>query len=331
MRILVTGSEGALMQAVIPRLLEKGHSVLGVDNFARYGEIERDRAYDFVRGDLTDASFAENVTRGVDHVIQAAALLYGIGGYHKYAADILSKDITLHQNILWGMLKNSVKRIAYISSSMVYERSDKHPSEEPDLLEAKIPSTDYALSKVVGERLVHAFSRQYGVQYVIWRPFNVINPNEEGEAEIGISHVFADFMRTIVIDGKTVLPLIGDGEQIRSFTWIGDVARAIADHSFSDETLNGTFNLGNPEPMTMKDLAQMIYSLAVEDGLIAASPGGLKFETTRSYDDDIRVRIPDSSRAKDTFGWEPTMKTADAVRECLAVLAAKRGAVSSAA
>lgn len=69
MRILVTGSEGALMQAVIPPP-RKGHSVLGVDNFARYGEIERDRAYDFVRGDLTDASFAENVTRGVDHVIK---------------------------------------------------------------------------------------------------------------------------------------------------------------------------------------------------------------------------------------------------------------------
>src|SRR5688500_4009654 len=111
MKILVTGSEGSLMQAAIPLLMERGHSVRGVDNFARYGEIERERDYEFIRGDLTDSNFAEEVTRGVDGVIQAAALIYGVGGFHRYPADILSKDIVLHQNILWGMLKNNVERI----------------------------------------------------------------------------------------------------------------------------------------------------------------------------------------------------------------------------
>ena len=116
------------MQEVIPRLMAEGHTVIGVDNFARYGEIERERDYQFIRGDLTDPDFVDTVVRDVDAVIQAAALIYGVGGFNKYPADILSKDINLHQNIMHAMLRNGVKKMVYISSSMVYERCVKHPS-----------------------------------------------------------------------------------------------------------------------------------------------------------------------------------------------------------
>ena len=149
MKILVTGSEGSLMQYVIPVLLKNGHEVVGVDNFARYGEIERDRDYEFVRGDLTDKSFVDSIMKGIDGVVQAAALIYGVGGFHKYPADIISKDSVLHQNILWAMVENNVKKISYISSSMVYERCHSHPSKEEDAFESVIPSTDYGLSKLV--------------------------------------------------------------------------------------------------------------------------------------------------------------------------------------
>ena len=97
-----------------------------------------------------------------------------MGGFNKYPADILSKDVVLHQNILWSMVKHNVKKIAYISSSMVYERCQNHPSKEEDAFESLIPSTDYGLSKVVGEKMCKAFARQYDMKYVIWRPFNII-------------------------------------------------------------------------------------------------------------------------------------------------------------
>ena len=142
MKILVTGSEGSLMQFVIPHLIKNGHEVLGVDNFARYGVIERDREYEFIRGDLTDKEFVDQIMEGVDGVMQAAALIYGVGGFHKYPADIISKDVALWQNILWAMVKHNVKKIAYISSSMVYEKCDIHPSKEEYVMESLIPSTD---------------------------------------------------------------------------------------------------------------------------------------------------------------------------------------------
>jgi nucleoside-diphosphate-sugar epimerase len=319
-KVLVTGSEGSLMQAVIPLLREKGHSVKGVDNFARYGEIERTRDYEFIRGDLTDVDFVEEVVNGSDAVIQAAALIYGVGGFHKYPADILSKDIALHQNILHSMVKNGVGKMVYISSSMVYERCKTHPSREEDVDESLIPSTDYGLSKLVGERLTKAFHRQYGINYTIWRPFNIITPHEKGEKELGTSHVFADYIKNIVIEGQTELPIIGDGEQIRCFTWIGDVARGIAEFSFDERAENQTFNLGNPEPITMKDLANLIYGSAITHGLISGN-GGLKFQTKMSFEDDVRTRIPDVAKAKKILGWAPTLKAAESIDRCVAEMA----------
>jgi len=319
-KILVTGSEGSLMQAVIPLLIEQGHAVKGVDNFARYGEIERSRNYEFVRGDLTDMTFVDEVVAGVDAVIQAAALIYGVGGFHKYPADILSKDIALHQNILQSMLKNNIKKMVYISSSMVYERCQTHPSKEEDVDVSLIPSTDYGLSKLVGERLTQAFHRQYGINFVIWRPFNIITPHEKGENDLGMSHVFADYIKNIIHEKRTDLPIIGDGEQIRCFTWIGDVARGIAEFSFDERAENQIFNLGNPEPITMKDLANIIYEKARNHKLINGNGDGLKFETTLSFQDDVRTRIPDVSKAKEVLGWEPTLKVSESVERCVELM-----------
>ncbi len=306
-KILVTGSEGSLMQYVIPVLLKKGYEVIGVDNFARYGEIERKRNYKFIKGDLTDPEFVDSIMGGIDGVVQAAALIYGVGGFNKYPADILSKDIVLHQNILWAMKKHKVSKIAYISSSMVYERCNNHPSKEEDAFESTIPSTDYGMSKLVGEKLCRAFARQYGINYVIWRPFNIITPHEVAEKEQGLSHVFADFIKNLIVEKKNPLPIFGDGEQIRCFTWIEDIANAIGEYSFESKTDNETYNLGNPEPITMKELARLIYQGTDE----------LTFETVKEYSDDVTIRIPDISKATKELGFKPSKKVKDSVKVCL--------------
>ena len=309
MKILVTGSEGSLMQYVIPVLLKQGHKVIGVDNFARYGEIERKRNYDFVRGDLTNTDFVNSLfaNEDIDGVIQAAALIYGVGGFNKYPADILSKDIVLHQNILWAMQKYNVKKIAYISSSMVYERCNNHPSKEEDAFNSSIPSTDYGMSKLVGEKLCMAFARQYGIKYVIWRPFNIITPHESAEKEQGLSHVFADFIQNLLIEKKNPLPIFGDGEQVRCFTWIEDIANAIGNFSFESKTDDEIYNLGNPEPISMKDLAKLIYQGKEE----------LKFKTVREYKDDVIIRIPDITKAINELEFKITKKVKESVKECL--------------
>jgi nucleoside-diphosphate-sugar epimerase len=318
MKILVTGSEGSLMQAVIPKLIAQGHEVIGVDNLMRYGDrpghVKVD--YDFIKQDLTDREEVERIFKAVrpDYVIQAAARIYGVGGFNKYCADILGEDVTLHNNILRAAAENGTKRVVYISSSMVYENCPQdldQPVYEAMVDRYPAPYTEYGLSKFTGERLSIAFAKQYGVEYTIWRPFNIITPYEKvNNQDMGISHVFADYIENIVVKKMNPLPIIGDGSQVRCFTWIDEVADAIATHSFGNETRNEIYNLGNAEPVTMKELANMIYEKAGFDG-------ELKFETVANYENDVMVRIPNVNKAKQFLNWEAKRKVSESIQECL--------------
>jgi UDP-glucose 4-epimerase len=316
MKVLVAGSEGSLMQWVIPHLIEEGHEVIGVDNFSRYGQIDRRRDYTFLERDLADPDSVKEACQGVEAIIQAAAQIYGVRGFHKFPADILSKDILLHQNLLREALERDMKRLVYISSSMVYERARQVPVREEDVNEMQIPLTDYGLSKLVGERLCQAFQRQYGLDYTIWRPFNIITPYEKAEGEAGISHVFADFINRIVVERQNPMDILGDGEQIRCFTWIDDVAGAIARYSFLDVTRNEIFNLGNPEPVTMKELAQRIFRRSKGRG-ISYSSDRLSFNHQPVYDDDVRIRIPSIEKAQSRLSWQPVVTLDMALERCI--------------
>lgn len=320
MNILVCGSEGSLMGAVIPYLLNMNHDVRGVDNFFRYGRIERKRDYEFVEGDLSDVGVAKRVCKGVDVIFQGAARIFGVVGFHKCAADILSKDTALQQNILCEALNNNIQKVVYVSSSMVYERATNIPSEEGDVESMPVPLTDYGLSKLVGERLCRAFYGQYGLKYTIWRPFNIITPFEEAKDEPGISHVFADFIKRIVLDRQNPMEILGDGEQIRCFTWVEDVASAIAKYSLQTITDNEVFNLGNPEPVTIKELAFRIHKLAKAKGIIPKTEQ-LSFKYLPVYEDDVKVRIPCVEKAKNVLQWEPKVKLDEALDRCLEVAA----------
>jgi nucleoside-diphosphate-sugar epimerase len=317
-RILVCGSEGSLMSSVVNHLPENDY-VYGVDNLMRYGRRSDriSRPYIFENVDLTNSTHVDWLFEKAkpDVVIQGAARIYGVGGFNAYCADILSEDVTIHRNVLRHAVKYGTKRVVYISSSMVYETV--HDEEEEYVVDHCVtPYTDYGLSKLMGERLSKAYQKQYGLEYTIWRPFNIITPFEKADVELGYSHVFADFINNIVVNKLNPLPIIGDGEQIRCFTWITDVASMIARELSSVETLNATYNLGNPEPVTMKALANLIYKKAGDLGLIDASKP-LEFETAKAYAHDVRVRIPDVRLAESVLGWKPTKKVADSVEECL--------------
>lgn len=319
MKVLVTGSEGSLMQWVIPHFIEDDHEVVGVDNFSRYGQIDRKRNYEFFQRDLTDQKAVKEVCQDVDAIIQAAAQIYGVRGFHKFAADILSRDVLLHQNLLRVALERDMTRLVYISSSMVYERAKQVPVREEDVNEMQIPLTDYGLSKLMGERLCKAFKQQYDLDYTIWRPFNIITPYEKAEKESGMSHVFADFIHKVIVKKQNPMEILGDGEQIRCFTWIGDVASAIARYSFVDATKCEIFNLGNPEPVAMKELAQKIFDKAKQRGIIARSTN-LTFTRKPIYDDDVRIRVPSIEKARSVLHWEPTVSLDEALDRCIDVV-----------
>lgn len=307
MKLLITGSEGSLAQIVIPYLMKDGHDIIGVDNFARYGVINRKRNYEFMTGDLGDTAVVKSIFSKYkfDAVFHFAALIYGVVGFHERPADIIADNNLMTINLLkFGHEK--IKRFIYLSSSMVYERSMKWPHKEEDTEHISVMSTSYGLSKYIGERVAQSFHEQYGIDYVIWRPFNIITPFESPEEE-GFSHVFADMIDKILVQKQNPVNVFGDGEQIRCFTNIYDVADSLARFSLREEAANQIFNIGNTEPTTIKELAGKIVNLGKAKGLLP-DDYSLSFKYQPIYADDVKKRIPDVAKIKDVFGWEAKVK-----------------------
>jgi UDP-glucose 4-epimerase len=314
MNILITGSEGSLAQIVIPYLLKSGHNILGVDNFSRYGKIDRKRSYDFICADLSDTKVIQSIFKKneFDVAFHFAALVYGVVGFHKKPADTIADNNLITINLLkYGHEK--IKKFIYLSSSMVYEKSFKWPHIEEDTITTPVMSTAYGLSKYIGERVIQSYEEQYGIKFVIWRPFNIITPFETPEEE-GFSHVFSDMIDKIINKQQYPLNIFGDGKQIRCFTNIYDVAEVIAKYSLEKKTDNQIINIGNPEPITVSELAQKVVHFGKQFGILD-NAYKLKFNYQPIYDDDVKKRIPDVNKLKKMFGWNAKIKIDESLKE----------------
>jgi UDP-glucose 4-epimerase len=316
MKILVTGSEGSLMQSLIPKLLDQGHTIIGIDNLYRWGEKSSAAGvdYEFYQQDLLDYDALVTLTTDVDIVVHAAAKIYGVLGLLNYRADILSDDLSVCRNVLRSCVKNNVKRVIYLSSSMVYDSCVQDvniPLIESMTDSCPLPKTDYGLGKLVCERMVEAFKQQYGLNYTIWRPFNIVSPQEPSMHEIGFSHVLPDLIKHVLVKKLNPVPIIGDGNQIRCFTWIDDVSTIIANNIETDASLNQCFNVCNVEPYSMKEVAKLIFQKA------GGETNSLKFETTKNYEHDVKIRVPSVEKLQSMLGPYKFVKTEDSIQKCI--------------
>lgn len=329
--ILVTGSAGSLGSEICKQLEFYPNS----DDCAFIGLDKNDGPEvgyqcDILDPDDYDWRYDEEYDnfRRFD-VIHCAANIYGVGGFNAHCADILGKDIEMTRQMLdFFVSRPNRGRFVYLSSSMVYERVKGDPYlTEIAVDDFPAPLTEYGLSKFTGERLVKAYAKQYGIEYTIWRPFNIITPYEVPEGDKssqGYSHVFADFFNNILVKKLNPLPIIGDGNQVRCFTWYEEVAECIV-HNLMNEggrilSTNEIFNIGNQEPVRMVELANMIVNTGIEMGLVDPDIK-LGFVTTKTYPNDVQIRIPAINKAKTMLNWEAKIKTKESVERCMKVWA----------
>jgi UDP-glucose 4-epimerase len=308
--VLITGSEGSLASWIIDKI-KHTYNIVGIDNCARYSNQSRNRSYTFVQGELCDINWVDNVFKQYKptYVLHCAAQIYGVVGFHKYSADILASNSTSTHSVLAASVNHNVQKVAYLSSSMVYERATQFPLTEDMVSDLPCPSTGYGLSKLFGERLLIEYNKQYGLDYVIWRPFNIITPLEQFEHEPGIAHVFTDFIKKIVLDQCERVEIFGNGDQVRCFTWIDDVAEIISTMSWREETSKQIYNLGSENPTRIIDLAKIIWQRSGRTD---------KFQTqfVTSYKDDVITRIPSCDRAR-TIGWKHSKTLEELVDICI--------------
>jgi len=321
MKILVTGSAGFIGGYLVEELLQAGHQVVGVDNFSKYGPLKQasleNAKYKFVEGDAKDVDLLKSLMRDCDQVVAGAARIGGISYFHEFAYDLLAENERVTAAVFDAAIdahkKGSVKKINVISSSMVFENAEHWPTEEGEQRRCPPPSSTYGFQKLATEYYAQGAWEQYQLPYTIIRPFNCVGVGERralcekevmsGNVRLAMSHVVPDLIQK-VLKGQDPLHILGDGNQIRHYTYGADLARGIRVCIEKPEATNQEFNISTAESTTVTQLAEMIWK--------KIKPG-TPFRTVSDppYPYDVQKRVPNVDRAQKILGFRATTPLSD--------------------
>lgn len=316
-KVLVTGSSGFIGGYVVEELLRRDYEVIGVDNHSKYGEVARSYdshpRYRLVRADARDADLVAELALDCDHFIAGAAMIGGISYFHTYAYDLLATNERIIAASCDAAIKafhdGRLQKVTYMSSSMVFESANEWPSYEGQEREIPPPRSSYGFQKLAVEYFARAASEQYGLPYTIVRPFNCVGIGEmrargdvevlSGNVKLAMSHVVPDLVQKVV-KGQDPLRILGDGSQVRHYTYGGDLAEGIVTAMEHPDALNEDFNLATAESTTVLELAEKIWRK------IRGQDVPFRYELEPAFEHDVQRRVPATEKAKRILGFEAT-------------------------
>lgn len=314
MKVLVTGSAGFIAGYLVPELLEKGYDVVGIDNFWKYGKIEKSYDkhphYKFVKGDVKDTKLMKRLIADCDYVIAGAAIIGGISLFHEFAYDLLAENERIIASTLdaaiWAHKEKKLKKAVVVSSSMVFESATVYPTPEGAERTSPPPLSTYGFQKLACEYFAQGAWEQYKLPCTVIRPFNCIGTGEKrakcdreimsGNVKLAMSHVVPDLVQK-VLKGQKPLHILGAGNQIRHYTYGGDLAEGIRiAMEYQHEGIED-FNLSTAQSTTVLELAELIWKkVNVNEPFQYVSDEPFKY--------DVQKRVPDCSKAKRMLGYE---------------------------
>jgi len=314
-RVLVTGSAGFIGGYVVQELLDKDYEVVGIDNHSKYGRVSKSYddhpRYRLIEGDATDVDLMKKSLEGCTYLIAGAAMIGGISYFHTYAYDLLATNERIMAATTDAAIaahsSGTLKKVLYMSSSMVFESADSWPSFEGQEKQVPPPRSSYGFQKLAVEYFARAAFEQYGVPYTIVRPFNCVGVGEgrargdvpilSGNVELAMSHVVPDLVQKI-LKGQDPLHILGDGRQVRHYTYGGDLAQGIVIAMEHPDALNEDFNLATAESTTVLDLAELIWKK------IKGPDVPFNYVSDDPFEHDVQKRVPDVEKAKKILGFE---------------------------
>jgi UDP-glucose 4-epimerase len=316
-KILVTGAAGFICGYLIPELLSAGHEVIGLDNFSKYGPVARSYDlhphYRIVEGDAKDTELMSQLATGCEHLVAGAAMIGGISYFHQFAYDLIAENERItaatFDAALDAFQTGDLKRVTVISSSMVFESATCFPTPEGAQLASPPPRSTYGFQKLATEYFALGAWEQYRMPYTIVRPFNCVGVGERralkhtdtisGNVKLAMSHVVPDLVNK-VLKHQDPLHLLGDGSQVRHYTYGGDLAKGIRLCIESERACNQDFNLSTSESTTVRELAERIWRK------VHGPEATLRFAFDAPYEYDVQRRVPDVRKAKEVLGFEAT-------------------------
>ena len=317
MRLLVTGAAGFINGYLIPELLAAGHEVVGIDDFSKYGRVAKSfddhPNYRFVEGDAKDVGLMRDLAADCDQIVAAAAMIGGIRYFHEFAYDLLAENERILASTFDAAIAarrdGQLSRIVVVSSSMVYESVSTFPTPEGAERAAPPPVSTYGFQKLASEYFAQGAWEQHELPYTIVRPFNCVGIGERralrdtdatsGNLRLALSHVVPDLVLKTV-KGQDPLHILGDGSQVRHYTYGGDLAVGIRLAVESDKAVNEALNLSTARSTTVLDLAAAIWRK------VHGPERVFRYVSDPPFEHDVQMRVPDVRKARELIGFEAT-------------------------
>jgi UDP-glucose 4-epimerase len=292
-RIFITGGAGFIANTLIGRLADKNQIVV-YDNFHRdtltTSVYAKHPNITVVKGDVLDFDTMVAAMKGADCVVHAAGIA-GIDTVIKDPVRTMRVNMMGTANALEAARINNIKdRFIDFSTSEIFGSMAYKSSEEDNTVSGSAGEARwvYAVSKLAGEHLAHAYYKQYGVPSVTVRPFNVYGPGQTGEGAIQI------FIKKALKNDEIYIN--GDGTQIRAWCYVTDFVDCLMLCLEKEEAIGHSFNLGNARAiMTTLGLAQTVCRVLKSDSKIIHRP---------PLSADIELRIPSVEKAEAILGFK---------------------------
>lgn len=294
MKCLITGAAGFIGSHLSDRLISEGHSVIGVDNFI----TGNSNNIAHLKGNPSFTFFEHDVTTSLPSAISAECIFHlaSPASPPKYQEFPIETLLVNSQGTLF-LLEKAYKWGApfiFASTSEIYGEPKEHPQRETywGNVNPIGPRSCYDEGKRFGEAATYAYIRKYDLDGRIIRIFNTYGPR----MDLNDGRVVTNFINQVL--SHKPLTIYGDGTQTRSFCFISDLVEGILKAAFEPKARGEVFNLGNPQEMTISELAQVIKALTKVEVGNAHEP---------LPENDPTRRQPDITKAKTLLGWEPVV------------------------
>ena len=307
---LVTGGAGFIGSHVAEELLKRGNEVLVIDDLStgkreNISHLEGDEKFSFVHGTILNEPLMERLINDCDIIYHLGA---AVGVEFIITNPIRSIETNvLGTEIVLRLADKNKKKVIITSSSEIYGKNQKEVFREND---GRVLGTtfthrwSYSCSKALGEFLALAYWREERLPVIIIRLFNTCGPRQTGKYGMVVPRFIEQ-----ALSGEP-MTVYGDGNQTRSFAYVSDVVNGMIDLANHPRAVGEIFNLGGEEKITISDLAKKIKRLTKSDSQIVY----LSYEEVYGEGfEDMRNRIPDTTKIRNLIGYAPKVQLDDAL------------------